>query len=71
MRDRRKLYSQDELDSLRDYAVNAEREACAKLAEEHYCDLDECCGSTLARIIRARDARTPSEDILLATAKAG
>jgi hypothetical protein len=71
MRDRRKLYSQDELDRLREQAVKAEREACAKLAEDHYCDLDECCGNTLARIIRARNTQTPSEDILLATAKAG
>ena len=49
-----RLYSQAELDRLREYAVKAEREACAKLAEEHYCDLDECCGSTVARIIRRR-----------------
>ena len=54
LQDARKLYSQDELDSLRAYAVKTEREACAKLAEEHYCDLDECCGHQVARIIRAR-----------------
>jgi hypothetical protein len=52
--DTRKLYSQNELDRLRAYAVKTEREACAKLAEEHYCDLDECCGYQVARIIRAR-----------------
>ena len=68
---REKIYSQAELDRLREQSVKAEREASAKIAEEHYCDLDECCGHALARMIRARGTRTPGEDILLATGKAG